>query len=48
MMDTVLHRVLDTLGDVKEAVHTTFAPGTHITSGGVCGLMEHLQLRLHF
>jgi hypothetical protein len=47
-VDTVLHRIPNTLGDVEEAFFMTSAPSAHIADGRVHGLTKHLQLRLQF
>jgi hypothetical protein len=41
-VNTILHRALDLLGNVKEALLETLAPGVHVDRDGVCGLAEHL------
>jgi hypothetical protein len=41
-VDTVFHRVLDALGDVKETLLETLTLGEHVTSGGVRGLAKCL------
>jgi hypothetical protein len=46
MVDTVLYRVPNAPGDVKEASLVTPAPGTHVIGDGVHNLMERLQLHL--
>jgi hypothetical protein len=45
-VDTIFHRVPNALGNIEKALLETLAPRTHVTNGGVRGLVERLQLCL--
>jgi copper homeostasis protein CutC len=48
MVNVVLHRALDTLGDVKEALLMMPTLGAHVIGSGIHNLMKRLQLCLQF